>query len=205
MIQLYGAHHSCSVTIHILLDLMGVEYEKISVQIGSDEIKRINPKGAVPAIVDTDNGQICTQIPAIIHYLLTKFPETTLGPDKDIVSQYRFNNLLAMINADVHPTFFPIFALGAVTTSQDEDVQHDVRECGIARISRQFGYLDEMLKGRTYFLFERVTAADIYAFVVISWGIMVYGEGFGDYRNIAKFYEHMSNLPGVKKVLDLYN
>jgi len=183
---------------------MGIEYEKIAVQIGSDELKRINPKGAVPAIVDTDNGQVCTQIPAIVHYLLTKFPNTTLGPDNDLVSQYRFNNLLAMINSDLHPTFFPLFAMGGVTSSEDEAIQNDIREHAIARISRQFGYLDEMLKGKTYFLHDRITAADIYAFVVISWGMMVYGEGFGDFGNVAKFYAHISNVPGVKKVLDLY-
>lgn len=206
MITLYGSKHSCSVTIHFLLELLWAEYEKVNAQIGSDELKKINPRWAVPAIVDSEvPGLVLTQLTAIAKYLLKKYPNNTLGSDEDLISEYKFNNLLALLNSDIHPSFGPFFMTGKFTTSSDTEVINDVKACGIKRIEANMHQIDSLLEGKEYLLFDRLTFADLYAYVLSTWWAMILWEKFWELKNLSAFSQRIWSHPVIQKVYNSYN
>ena len=70
MIKLYYSNFSCAMVVHIVLELLKADYEAIKVQIWSEDYKKISPKWAVPAIIDTEIwDEAMTQIVAILKYL----------------------------------------------------------------------------------------------------------------------------------------
>lgn len=204
MIQLYGSKHSCSVTIHFLLELLWADYEKIDVQIGSDELKKINPRWAVPAIIDTDNHLTLTQLTAIAQYLIKKYPNNTFWSDGDLVNDYKLNNVLALLNSDIHPSFGPFFVTGKFTTSTDIAIINDVKTSSIKRVEANMQYLDTLLEGKNYFLFDKLTIADLYAYVLSTWGAMILWEKFQDLKNLSTFTERISKIPEIQKVSESY-
>ncbi len=204
MIQLYGSKHSCSVTIHFLLELLWADYEKIDVQIGSDELKKINPRWAVPAIIDTDNHLTLTQLIAIAQYLIKKYPNNTFWSDGDLVNDYKLNNVLALLNSDIHPSFGPFFVTGKFTTSTDIAIINDVKTSSIKRIEANMQYLDTLLEGKNYFLFDKLTIADLYAYVLSTWWAMILWEKFQDLKNLSTFTERISKIPEIQKVSESY-
>lgn len=201
MIKLYGSKHSCSITIHFLLELLWADYEKINVQIGSDELKKINPRWAIPAIIDTDNSDfVMTQLTAIAQYLIRKYPNNTLGSDGDIISDYKLNQILALLNSDIHPSFGPFFMTGRFTTSTDTEIISDVKASSIKRVAANMQQLDTLLEGKDYLLFDRLTIADLYAYVLSTWWAMILWEKFQDLKNLSAFSQRISSLPEVQKV-----
>lgn len=201
MIKLYGSKHSCSITIHFLLELLWADYEKINVQIGSDELKKINPRWAIPAIIDTDNSDfVMTQLTAIAQYLIRKYPNNTLGSDGDVISDYKLNQILALLNSDIHPSFGPFFMTGRFTTSTDTEIISDVKASSIKRVAANMQQLDTLLEGKEYLLFNRLTIADLYAYVLSTWWAMILWEKFQDLKNLSAFSQRISSLPEVQKV-----
>ena len=72
-LKLYFAPGACSFVPHCLLQRAGADYEPIMVKLHKGEqhegnYRAINPRGQVPVLVD--DGQVVTQILAIVLYIL---------------------------------------------------------------------------------------------------------------------------------------
>lgn len=78
--KLYYAPDTCSLSPHIVLRELGLEFELVKVDNRSKltadgrDFRIINPKGYVAAL-ELDNGQILTEGPAIVQYLADLKPE----------------------------------------------------------------------------------------------------------------------------------
>jgi glutathione S-transferase len=110
-LKLYFAPGACSFVPHCLLQLSGAAYEPIMVKLHKgeqygEEYKAINPRGQVPVLVE--NGQVITQIVAIILYLDHKFPSAHFLPTEPM-ARAKAIETLAWMNNTVHPTFTHIF------------------------------------------------------------------------------------------------
>ena len=75
-LKLYYAPGACSFVPHTLLEATGAPFEPAIVKLHkgeqqSPEYRAINPRGQVPVLVD--DGQVITQIVAIIGYLVPRF------------------------------------------------------------------------------------------------------------------------------------
>ncbi len=80
-LKLYFAPGACSFVPHCMLQRAGAEYQPIMVKLHKGEQHEadylaINPRGQVPVLVD--NGQVVTQILAIVLHLDQKFPAAQL-------------------------------------------------------------------------------------------------------------------------------
>ncbi len=76
-LKLYFAPGACSFVPHCMLQRAGVDYEPVMVKLHKGEqhegdYRALNPRGQVPVLVD--DGQVVTQILAIVLYLDQKFP-----------------------------------------------------------------------------------------------------------------------------------
>jgi glutathione S-transferase len=110
-LKLYFSPGACSFVPHSMLQLAGVDYEPVMVKLHkgeqhSEAYKALNPRGQVPVLVD--NGQVITQILAIILHLDQKFPEVQFLPT-GTVARTKAIEILAWMNNTVHPTFTHIF------------------------------------------------------------------------------------------------
>ena len=86
--KLYYAPGTCSLSPHIVLRELAIEFELVKVDNRSKltadgrDFLTINPKGYVAAL-ELDDGKILTEGPAILQYLAELNPEIGLAPRAD--------------------------------------------------------------------------------------------------------------------------
>jgi glutathione S-transferase len=205
MIKLYYSPFSCSMSVHIVLELVWADYEAIKVKPGSDEYKQIAPKWAVPAIIDDENDLwLMTQIPALLKYIAKKYNSKLLW-ENSLTWEYKLNNALSFVNSDLHTSFNSIYWAPKFTTKTDEDSINAVKEAGQKRIERQLWFLNEMLEWKEYLVWDDLTIADIYAFVVSNWANFILPKKLENFPNILKLHEKITNIDAVKKIIWIHS
>ena len=106
MMILYGYFRSSAAfRIRIALNLKGLEFDTVLVNLSegehlSDEYRRVNPQGRVPALVD--DGVTLLQSPAIMEYLEESYPDPALLPD-GAKPRARVRSIANIISCDIHP------------------------------------------------------------------------------------------------------
>src|SRR6476469_1107599 len=108
--KLFYSPGACSLSDHIVLEWIGQPYEAVRLsreQRQSPEYLAINPAGAVPAL--EQDGWVLTQNAAILNYLAETFPQAGLAGDGTPRGRAEVNKWLALVNADIHPAFQPLF------------------------------------------------------------------------------------------------
>ena len=173
-LKLYFAPGACSFVPHCLLQLSGAAYEPQMVKLhkgeqNGDEYKAINPRGQVPVLVD--DGQVVTQILAIILYLDQKFPEAQFLPT-DALARAKAIETLAWMNNTVHPTFTHVFM--PQKYSDQPEVQAALKVFNTQTYKGLLGELDHMvqcnLQHAEWLTGARIGPVDIYALTLTRWG-----------------------------------
>ncbi len=90
----------------IALNLKGLEYQQATLDLRagaqkSEAYLRLNPQGLVPAL-ETDDGLVLTQSPAILEWLEETHPEPPLLP-RDAAGRAQVRAMAAVIGCDIHP------------------------------------------------------------------------------------------------------
>lgn len=103
--KLYYWPATCAITIHVLLEEIGLTYEdeKIDVNVKqqhSPEYRKINPKRKLPALI-RDDGSLLTEVPAIAHWLALTNPQAKLLAD-DIETRVRTLEVMDYIAGTIH-------------------------------------------------------------------------------------------------------
>lgn len=189
---------ACSLTDHIVLEWIGKPYEAVEVPRGklkSPEYLAINPAGAVPAL-ELD-GWALTQNSAILHYLAERHPEAGLYGDGSARGRAEVDRWLAFANADVHPSFWPMF--GGLAWLQDEAMQEQGKQAARDKLRGLFQRADRQLEGRDWIADTR-SIADPYLFVVTRWAKAT-GVDLTGLDNLERHFQRMSADPAVQRVL----
>lgn len=106
MMTLYGYFRSgTAYRTRIALNLKGLDYEDIAINLAQDEqleaaFKALNPQGLVPVLQADD--LLLYQSPAILEWLEDVYPEHALLPN-DATGRMQVRALSAMIGCDIHP------------------------------------------------------------------------------------------------------
>ena len=104
--KLYGFFRSgTSHRLRIALNLKGLTYETVAVDLRTDEhlkasFKAVNPQGLVPALQADDS--VLIQSPAIIEWLEEVHPQPALLP-KAALDRAHVRALAAIVGCDIHP------------------------------------------------------------------------------------------------------
>ena len=104
--KLYDYYRSsASYRVRIVLELKGVDVERVPVDLrageqGAADYRALNPQGLVPALVTSDG--VLGQSLAIIEYLDERWPEPPLLPERPF-DRARMRSLAQTIACDVHP------------------------------------------------------------------------------------------------------
>jgi glutathione S-transferase len=173
-LKLYFSPGACSFVPHCLLQLSGAAYEPHMVKLhkgeqNGEEYKAINPRGQVPVLVD--EGQVITQILAIILYLDQKFPEAHYLPTAPI-ARAKAIETLAWMNNTVHPTFTHVFMPQKFCDAPD--VQAQLKTFNTQTYKSLMGELQDIVVRNSnatgWLSGEQVGPLDAYALTLTRWG-----------------------------------
>jgi len=163
--KLYYAPDTCSLSPHIVLRELALEFELLRVNNRSKltadgrDFRLINPKGYVAAL-ELDDGQILTEGPAIVQYLADLMPQSGLAPPAGSWERVRLQEWLNFISSEIHAGSALLF-----NTTLPDAVLAIFRE----KLFKRFDYLQEVLTDKTYLMGESFSVADTYLFTVLGW------------------------------------
>ncbi|MFF0949188.1 maleylacetoacetate isomerase [Rhizobium leguminosarum] len=139
---------SASYRVRIALNLLGVDYQTVPINLLEGEHKTpeylaLNPQGLVPTLVI--DGRILTQSLAIIEYLAELQPESELLPS-DIADRQKVRALAYAVAMDIHPicNLHVVSHLMTVTEKPDareEWMKHFIAD-GLVKLEAMIGETD---------------------------------------------------------------
>lgn len=196
--KLYTSAGACSMADHIALQWIGKPFEvEVLDQAGrkTPAYLKINPTGVVPSL-DVD-GWVLTQNAAILNYLADENPDAKLGGDGTPKGRAEVNRWLSFVNADVHPTFHPLFGMSGFL--EDADAEQKVKDAAKKKLRDMFERADAQLAGKDYITGSR-SIADPYLFVVTQWAKKT-GVDLTGLDNVAAFDARMAADSGVQAAM----
>lgn len=193
--KLYYAPGTCALAVHVALIWSGKPYELIKVDLASEEYKKINPMGAVPALEDGDSG-IMTQADSLLNYIAASYPDKTMAGDSSICGKQLFDQWLAFLGGDLHTAYGPIFNPQRYTVKQDEESLANAKASANARLRMIYAILDSHLSDKDYIVDNRLSCADPYAYVMTRW--LVYTDvSLDEFPHVKQHFERLADEPAV--------
>jgi glutathione S-transferase len=195
--NLYYLPGSCAIAAQIVANEAGipvrplrVDFKTTTIAATGSDFLAINPKGYVPAL-ELDDGEVLTEVPAVLQYLADLKPEERLAPANGTLARVRLQEALHYIATEIHQSYAPFF---------NPATPAEIREARSAHLHRRYALLDKQLAGRTYLFGDQFTVADAYLFVVTSWAV-----GFeldlSDHANLQAFQKAVAARPAVQAAL----
>lgn len=201
-LKLFFAPGACSFVPHAMLELAGAAFEPASVKLHKGEQRSadylaLNPRGQVPVLVD--DGEVITQIVAILLHLDAKLPEAGILPAAGL-ARTRALQTLAWMNNTVHPTFTHVFMPQKFTS--DEAAQQAIRAFAIERYRELLGEIETLAaQAAPWMAGEKPGALDAYALTLLRWGGYA-GINPTDFPVTWALAQCFAALPGVARAVD---
>lgn len=194
--KLYYAPDTCSLSPHIVLRELAIEFELVKVDNRSKltadgrDFLTINPKGYVAAL-ELNDGKILTEGPAILQYLADLKPERRLAPRADSWERVRLQEWLNFITSEIHAGSAPLF-----NRALPEEVKAIFRE----KLFRRFDFLQETLSTSAYLTGASFSVADAYLFTVLGWA-RFFAIELSPWPALLEYREKISARPAVQAAL----
>ena len=200
--KLYGLIGACSFVPHVALEWVkahsheNYEFEAVSREfIKSSEFLALNPRGAVPLLVDGD--LVLSQNQAILHYLDERFPEAKLFGSKTMRDKAKASRWLAFFNSDVHKSFVPLFRLPSYAEG-NEALTKTIRQQAAEQVLEQLAVANEHLESHIFFG-EAISVADVYLYIMLNWCRRL-GLDFSHLTQLSPFMQRVEADSGVNAV-----
>ena len=194
--KLYYTPGACSLAPHIVLCESGLPYILEGVDLGNKTIAdgrdflAINPLGYVP-VLELNNGEMLTEVTAILFYLADRVPNAGLVPPAGEVARYRLLAWLNFIGSELHKNFSPLFG---------KDTPAEYKAQVPARLAPRFPHVDGVLAYSPYLADGVFTIADAYLFVVSNWAAIVVLD-LAPYPHLLAFRERVAARPSVQRAM----
>jgi glutathione S-transferase len=206
-LKLYFAPGACSFVPHTLLEASGAPFEPVMVKIHKgenyeDAYKAVNPRSQVPALV-TEQGEVITQIVAIVAYLHERFPALQILPS-DALARAKVLETLAWMNNTVHPTFTHIFMPHKF--AGDAAVHGELRAHNTQLYRGMLGDLEALAAaaeagGRAWLGGAQFGPLDAYALTLLRWGSIA-GIDPAGYPHAWALAQRVAALPAVQRAME---
>jgi glutathione S-transferase len=198
--KLYFFPGACSQAPHIALLEAGLPFSLVRydrdrhvLETGA-ALETVNPKGVVP-VLELDDGQRLTEVPAVLQYIADLVPERGLAPPAGTMPRYRLMEWLNFLGTEVHKPYWPLFHDGA------EIENTKARE----KLGHSFSWVQEQLGERPFLPLgpgePRFSVADAYLFVVLGWTKPA-GLDLTRWPQLAEYRKRLRERPAVAAALD---
>ncbi|HEX3653120.1 MAG TPA: glutathione transferase GstA [Rhizomicrobium sp.] len=162
--KLYYSPGACSLAAHIVVDEADLRLQLEKVDLKSHKTENgqdyygVNPKGYVPTI-QLDDGSTLTENVAVLNYLADHTGHKLYTPEPGSMEHYRLEEWLGFITTELHKSFAPFFQNGS------ELEKRKAKD----KILKRLTYVNDQLKGNRFLMGNRMTVADAYLFVMLTW------------------------------------
>jgi glutathione S-transferase len=201
MLTLYYWPGASSLVPHIVLEEIGVPYERMLISLAKGEHKsdaylKINPRGKVPSLAV--DGVVLTENVAILTYLARQFPEAELLPG-DLFEEVRCISAMAWLATNIHPTFAHI--IRPERFASDAAAQTNIKETARKTFWANCQEIDALLASNEWMMGAQYTVCDPYLFFFYDLGTRV-KLPMQELRAYAAFSARMIQRPAVYKVVE---
>ncbi|MGZ2379812.1 maleylacetoacetate isomerase [Rhizobium leguminosarum] len=189
---------SASYRVRIALNLLGVEYQTVSINLlegahKTPEYLALNPQALVPTLVI--DGKTLTQSLAIIEYLAELRPECGLLPS-DIADRQKVRALAYAVAMDIHPicnmhVVSHLMTLTDKADAREEWMKHFIAD-GLRKLEAMIGEFD-----RAFSFGDTPTMADL-CLVPQVYNARRWGVDMAAFRRIADIDTRCADIPAFQ-------
>ncbi len=207
MIQLHYYPSTASMVPHILLEELGMPYERVVVNRAEDENRqpaylRLNPNGLIPVL--TDGELVLYETAAIVLHLCDTHPDAALAPSLATSERAHFYKWLMWLTNTLQAALIVYF--------YPERWMDAGNEAGVAQLKGQAerkiaGLLDQLdgelsRHGGPWFLGSMFSALDPYVFTLCRWTRNFRHEAPARARpHLGPYLQRMVARPAVQRVI----
>ena len=201
MYKLFWAKSMGSMVAEVLFEEIGVEYEKVPIDVEKEENRSaeflaINPLGQIPTLVLPD-GTVMTESAAMVLQITDRHPEAKLAPPAGSPEGARFQRWLLFMATTIYPAEQRLFYADRITT--DASAVAGIEACARTDMDSYFAILNDALAPGPYLLGESFSAVDVYLWMFVKWHPDT-AKLFADNPRIARLVELVEARPSVAKV-----
>ena len=205
MIQLHYYPGTAAMVPHILLEEIGLPYERVLVDRAagahkSPDYLRLNPNGLIPVL--TDGGLVLYETAAIVLHLCDTHPQLRWAPPLGSLERAHFYKWLAWLSNTLQPTLIVYF--------YPERWMNEGNAAGVAELKdhaeRKVGGLLDQLDaelarhGGPWFMGEGYGALDPYVFTLCRWTRNFKSVPARDRPHLGPFLQRMLARPAVQRM-----
>ena len=204
MLQLHWYPGTAAMIPHIVLEEMGVPYERVLVDRARDHHKRpeylkLNPNGLIPVL--TDGDLVLYETAAIVLHLCDTHPQAQLAPALATSERAHFYKWLVWCTNTLQATLLAYFYPERWVKEGNAEGAAEVKAAAQARVQPLLDQLDDLLaRGGPWALGERYSALDAYVFTLCRW-TRNFSEGKARERtHLGPYLQRMADRPAVQRV-----
>jgi glutathione S-transferase len=206
MIQLHYAPSTASMVPHILLEEIGVPYERKAVDRAalahkSPAYLQLNPNGLIPVLVEGD--LVLYETAAIALHLCDQHAGAGLAPAVGTPDRAHFYKWMAWLTNTLQATLIVYFYPERWVDTGNAEGVAQVRRHAHEKVVGLLGHLEQQLVSHAapWFLGESYTALDAYVFTLCRWTRNFPGGRARDLPRLGAYLQRMLQRPAVQRVL----
>lgn len=206
MIRLHYYPATAAMIPHIVLEEIGVPYERVFIDRPGDEHKRppylaMNPNGTIPVL--EDGTLVLYETAAICLHLCDAHPQAKLAPATGTPERAHFYKWMAWMTNTLQATLMVFFYPERWAPQGDAQAQAAVKSVAERRVAPLLAQLDAQLAshGQPWLLGAGYSAADAYAFTLCRWTRNFAQEKPArTYPQLAPYLQRMLDRAAVRRV-----
>lgn len=206
MLKLYYYPSTAAMIPHIVLEELGVPYERVWVDRTRDAHKsdaylRLNPNGLIPVLIDGD--VVLYETAAIVLHLCDTHAQAALAPPVGSAQRAHFSKWLMWLATGLQTTLANYFYPERWLEPGNVDGQAQLRRHAEARAATMLGQLDHELAqhAEPWFLQDRYSALDAYVFTLCRWTRHFLQEKPArDWQHLGPYLQRVLARPAVQRV-----
>lgn len=190
--KLIYAKGTCSLSVHILLEELGLKYEKQEVSLSDKTIlNKYNPNGYVPVLV-LEDGTILTEAISILQFIAERQFDSIYFPMARSLKRARCIEWLVFMSTEIHKGISPLF--------YREELTPRFRDRLTRKIEARLIFLNEHLTHNNFLLDDEFTIADMYAIAILR--IVEHVKiRLDKFPEVERYKLMMELVPSVEKVI----
>jgi glutathione S-transferase len=206
MIQLHYYPSTAAMVPHIVLEELGVPYERVLVDrtVGAHKAPgylRLNPNGLIPVL--TDGDLVLYETAAIVLHLCDTHPQAGLAPPVGSHERAHFYKWLMWLTNTLQATLIAYFYPERWVREGDADAAGQVKAQAQHKVGLLLQQLDAELARRDgpWMLGKDYSALDAYVFTMCRWTRNFSHGKARDRAQLGPYLQRMLARPAVQRVL----
>ncbi len=205
MIQLHYYPSTAAMVPHILLEEIGVPFQRVLVDRMANahkapEYLRLNPNGLIPVLVDGD--LVLYETAAVALHLCDSHPEARLAPAVGTNERAHFYKWLAWLGNTMQATLGLYFYPERWVDEGNAEGAKQLRRHAQAKVGTMLDQLDAHVAGTggPWFMGRDYGALDAYVFTLCRWTRNFDAGRARDRANLGPYLQRMLDRPALQRV-----